>query len=1013
LLLWFWFLGWLEPNQFLPAFLRLTLYARVMPKRSVKRSNLFGVPQALASEVSRPRVLKLLQKNSGAKLVALLAPSGYGKTTVLAQFVRALRVPVVWLLLGSDDAEVVAFASHVARGLAAALPEVSFSRWADALQNGVSPDGLARALCADLNDADDDMCLVLDETQHLSADAGRWLERFVRLLPVGHRVLLSGFDQSNLSLSRLVASGEAVMFGLETLRFTVSETKALLKSLSASADAETLTNSLDGWCVGVALAARGGTAGVSAEHLIEDCLQRLPDAIQDVLPEASVLEIWDEASVQRLGITLPVGWLQHLINQGLPLLPLEAGAFRPHDSLLAALETRLKLQITRHAELHNKVAQSQEENGSKLNAIRHYRLAGNKKEELRLAINLADSFRANAEYKLLRQLLENFDETEMPFDLLLRWILALKETGDAPRSEIILEKLYSQGHRDFWMLFMLAGVEHGRGNFSLMLERIDEGLFLKATIEVEIRLRYGRALALEALDRSKEGVEEAKKAVSIAERSKNRSLKATSLIILANLHAQENQYFDSERNFLEATSIFEFLGLENQIPQCLSRLSLLYLSWGKLDQGLEVVNRGLKIVAVESNISEPSLMANSGIFKFWQRNFTNAVSDLQRAIDMCPQFGITVAAFIFSLTQVDALRLSGNLDKAQLLLENCQRQPMAADPYFQMQLVLLEGFCAFSKGDLVKSAKCFEMVNEEAVHHLDLPRLKAYLAEIARVEGRLDQSIIEDLISSLDALGHDTPLRLDSDVLRDLYLFCIDQGWHADRFRRALEPVEAIVVPSDHLELSITTLGAVVFSVQGQAVSTGLAKSDELLVWLALHGAGRRDEIITALWNGHGRADRFVPYFKAAARQLRTALKSQADVTFDPLVFEGGAYQLHPRLRVTLDAALFEPSSPADALLNAYQGEFMPGFDSDWVLEVRARLQDQVLVVALEHAQSLELEEPERALEGFKRVLRFDAACEAAFDGLRRVYVRLGDQGQADTVARMKSQMLAREYGVN
>jgi LuxR family transcriptional regulator, maltose regulon positive regulatory protein len=68
-----------------------------MPERVARERDLPSViPKPLRFELARPRLLARLE---GAKLVALVAPSGFGKTTLLAQHARTLGARAVWLEL--------------------------------------------------------------------------------------------------------------------------------------------------------------------------------------------------------------------------------------------------------------------------------------------------------------------------------------------------------------------------------------------------------------------------------------------------------------------------------------------------------------------------------------------------------------------------------------------------------------------------------------------------------------------------------------------------------------------------------------------------------------------------------------------------------------------------------------------------------------------------------------------------------------------------------------------------
>jgi LuxR family transcriptional regulator, maltose regulon positive regulatory protein len=988
-----------------------------MAKRAgkLKQSGVVNkVPRALATEIDRPRLQKLLKAHSGAKLIALLAPSGYGKTTLLAQYTRGSRRSVAWVNLGADDAEVRTFALDVAAAIGRVLPDLALTRWEKAVQNKVSPDGLAKSLAADLEDSERDLWIVLDETQFLGADAGRWLERFVRALPEGHQVLLTGFDGAALPLTRLIAAGEAVVLGLNELRFTVQETKALLKTTAISGDADDLTRSLEGWCAGVALAITSGGSSGTPEMLIADCLERLPEALRSVLPEASVADTWSEVSFAELGVVMPSGWLRDVMNSGLPLRTLEPNVYRPHDLLRTVLDARLRLRSERYTELHNAVAGVELAVGRKLSAIRHFQRAGNQEAAFRVASEAAAIFGNRSEFKLVRELLEGFPEDQMPFDLLMRWVQALNETGDAPRADVILRGLYADGKRDAFMLYQLAILEYRQGHYEAQLARVAEGLAAQPSARVEASLRFVESAGLEAMGRFKEGLSAALEAVRIAERLNDLPLLTSALTVLASSYAENGMRLECERTFLRAIELTERLEMEQRLLPNLNNLACHLSDWGRLQDALGLLQRGLEIAEHEPNFWLPILLGTRGVQHLRLGAFDLAVADFERGLEWCKQFDLDAPAFNYRLWQAEALRLLGRLPEAERCLEENRVQSIAAEAFFQSRLAAMDGVCALSGGNFAAAATYFAQVNSEHLDWWDQPRLKAYLAELARIDGKLTETSINELCGNLDTLGHDQPLLLDQTLLKDLYEACLAGGWHAERFQRALYPSSVFVSPSQQLELRVTTLGSVSVTSSGDVLHLPLAKSEELLVWLGLHGSGTRDALVTALWDG-SRSANSVQYFKVAVRQLRLALKQHLGVTFDPLPFEAGVYRLHPRLELRLDAKAFHFTNAtnlndAGQLLDSYCGEFMPGFDSEWILETRARLHENALTLHLEHAGSLSTSQPREAVRFYNRVLQLDETNEAAFEGLTRIYSSLGDVGNQRLLETMKFKMLSREY---
>ena len=63
----------------------------------------FYIPPLRSDLVSRPRLLEQLKTGLQRKLTLVAAPAGYGKTTLLSEFVRNNQIRTGWLTLDEGD----------------------------------------------------------------------------------------------------------------------------------------------------------------------------------------------------------------------------------------------------------------------------------------------------------------------------------------------------------------------------------------------------------------------------------------------------------------------------------------------------------------------------------------------------------------------------------------------------------------------------------------------------------------------------------------------------------------------------------------------------------------------------------------------------------------------------------------------------------------------------------------------------------------------------------------------
>ena len=85
------------------------------------------IPSARANLVPRPRLIELLDQGSHSKLTLISAPTGYGKTTVLCQWLSECSLPITWLTLDKGDNDPVRFLSYLINALKKIEPDLGSS----------------------------------------------------------------------------------------------------------------------------------------------------------------------------------------------------------------------------------------------------------------------------------------------------------------------------------------------------------------------------------------------------------------------------------------------------------------------------------------------------------------------------------------------------------------------------------------------------------------------------------------------------------------------------------------------------------------------------------------------------------------------------------------------------------------------------------------------------------------------------------------------------------------------
>ena len=332
-------------------------------------------------------------------LMTVLAPAGFGKTTLITQWAeRFERFAYLRLTRNHDDAtELVTDLASVLRGFAPIDEEAIRSLAGRGLEPGLAGagrlvDGLARFGGTAL--------LVLDDV-HAVTDrrAGDALNVLIEQLPPGLRVAVAGHDAPVLRLARLRAAGQVMGLDESDLAFDGAETRVLAKSLRVSLsddDVAVIMAETGGWPVAVSLAinslAAAGEEGDAPpkaivmhsinEYIRAELLDPLDPDRRSWLLRSSVLETMSGPLCDAaLEVSGSLEQLRELEHSSLLITPTDATrtAFRYHRLLRAVLRDELDAGSPHAAPtIAARAARWHDGQGRMLDAFEFARLSGDR-----------------------------------------------------------------------------------------------------------------------------------------------------------------------------------------------------------------------------------------------------------------------------------------------------------------------------------------------------------------------------------------------------------------------------------------------------------------------------------------------------------------------------------------------------------------------------------------------------------------------------------------------------------
>ncbi|MBN1304240.1 MAG: tetratricopeptide repeat protein [Anaerolineales bacterium] len=354
-------------------------------------------PQPRSDLVLRARLIDRLEEglHQGRQLTLVSAPAGYGKTTLLATWIRKSEWEAAWLSLDEGDNDAARFISHLTAALQTLRPEIEDANLPQSMQTAMIKPVLTSLINSTASDPSP-VLLVLDDYHLIQSHPIHEALTFVleHIPPHMHLVISSRADPP-LPIARLRACAQITELRLNDLRFTIEEAKQFLEKILgielSVTDFTALTSRTEGWAAGLQMAAaslRGqdhisefihnfsGSHRYILDYLIEEVLNQQPRPIKDFLLRTSIL---DQLCAPLCNAILETGQnsqsiLEELERTNLFILPLDENRqwYRYHRLFADLLNQRLlQSQSIHYQALHQRAGQWYEENRYPEHAIDH------------------------------------------------------------------------------------------------------------------------------------------------------------------------------------------------------------------------------------------------------------------------------------------------------------------------------------------------------------------------------------------------------------------------------------------------------------------------------------------------------------------------------------------------------------------------------------------------------------------------------------------------------------------
>ena len=362
------------------------------------------IPPPRAKAVLRPRLIERLNErvrvSAGAKLTLISAPAGFGKTTLVSEWIAGCGRHAAWLSLDEGDNDPTRFLTYLVAALQTIVPQLGEGvlQVLQAAQSQPPPtESILTALLNEITTISDHFILVLDDYHLIDSKAvDNVLTFLLEHLPPQMHLVIATREDPNLPLARLRARCQLIELRAADLRFTPSEAAEFLNqvmglNLSAE-DITALETRTEGWIAGLQLAALSmqghqdvtsfiqsftGSHRFVLDYLVEEVLGQQSESVQTFLLRTSILDrmcgpLCEAVLLAPLRSTSGQETLEYLEHANLFVVPLdnERRWYRYHHLFADLLRQRLQ-QSDNVAEYHIRASQWYEDNALEVEAFHH------------------------------------------------------------------------------------------------------------------------------------------------------------------------------------------------------------------------------------------------------------------------------------------------------------------------------------------------------------------------------------------------------------------------------------------------------------------------------------------------------------------------------------------------------------------------------------------------------------------------------------------------------------------
>jgi LuxR family maltose regulon positive regulatory protein len=975
------------------------------------------------AKLHRAHLVDLIHSNVPKKLIAIAAPPGYGKTTLLADFTENTDLPVCWVRLTDGDRDVMRFVTLLAASLQKRFRRLKNEPNLEVLI-GASPEALARTFTLLIDERVSETFVIVLDDVHLinrSKPVLEFLDTWLEVQPEQVTLIAAGREVLEISLAKLMVDGDLAGLGPHNLALSQEELIKISKMQSgielSEDEAAILLEETRGWVTGVLLSGilsrnvmsvLAQTSGPMVyEYLASVVLNRQPDDMRRFMLDSAVLPVMTaEACDNVLETDTSQGFLRRLVREGYFVTASgdSPRMYEYHPQFREfLLETSEEINQDRLRELQIRAANYLEESGNPEYAVDIYFDAKAFSRGAALATEQAAPMFRLGQMQTLEDWAREIEENDIAAPKLFLYLAkAQTDKGDLDSAEKTLMKARQmiQGKLIKGLMTEIecqqAFIEYQRRHYDKLLSAVERASNVKpkrARRETKSLLLRMSALA-EGFSRKNysKAVELSTEAVALLEESTDRYNLATTLIDLAFYQSALGKVLEAHATSIRHHEILEEIGAPLPLAASFNNLAVDAHLQGRFEEALRLFNEGIRFSRQAGSIT-------------WEGRILLGQADLFNDLGLPLQ-----AAELYG----HGLRIATQLNNRELIRYGCvqtsvmhRRRGTGDLPHQWLKRAVALGGGEVESSEVRIQLATLEMStsperaqsvlnelleNQEIGLDANQRTLADYfLAKAYYIDGKIERAnqALETLSSWAGTYGTEqlvaAELIVDEAFLEFVKMRLLGSPVMSTILHR-IETMQALahqykqagdetVLPP---QILFKTLGEVDILRGSERLIDLKPLAREILIYLVDNKRVDRDVLLETFWPSYS-PGRQVSNLYTAIYSLRRALGK------DAVMLDGSVYGIDPDLPIHFDVARFErAASIAESLptgdprrffalteaINSYGGTFMPEFTSNWIVDRRRDLEFRFLELLIDHAdEALIRNQPLRALASLRYAL--------------------------------------------